>query len=126
MFKGKHANGRHMLEIARTHFEQIGQVSNLKTKMGPGHVLMASFSCFPIVFQRAKNQKFKPPIHGPFTLWEVLSRCGRSFSRIFTGIHAYFATIPALVLRARRIKHAKLIYVCICFCSVSLPVLYLM
>ena len=29
-------------------------------------------------------QHVGPGIHGPFTLWEVLSRCGRSFSRWFT------------------------------------------
>ena len=83
MFKGKHANGRNMLEIARTHFELIGQVSYLTTKMGPWHVLMASCSCFPIVFQREKkNRNLGPQFTG-------LSRCGRSFHAMRGPFHGF-------------------------------------
>ena len=100
VFQGKHENGRGMLEIVWTCFEQMDQLSYWTTKVVPWHVLMASFSCFPMMVQHSQVGEIWAPIHGPFTLWEVLSRNGRSFSRIFTGIHACFAPIPPLVLRA--------------------------
>ena len=79
VFQGKHENGRGMLEIVWTCFEQMGQLSYWTTKVVPWHVLMASFSCFPMMVQHsqvgeiwAPNSRAFHAVGGPFTQWEVL------------------------------------------------------
>ena len=68
--------------------------------------------------------KFGPPIHGPFTLWKVLSRNGRSFFTDFHWNSRMFCPHPSFGAESRVVKHVK--NVCVCFSYVSQSALYCM
>ena len=125
VLEGKHENGRSMLEIVNI-FWRMDQQNYWTTKVGPWHVLTASFSCFPMMFQHSKIEEIWAPnsrafhaVGGPFTQWEVL----------FTDFHGnsrVFCAHPGFGAESTGVKHVKQIYVYVCFCYVSQFALYFM
>ena len=123
VLEGKHENGRSMPEIVNM-FWIMDQLNYWTTKVVPWHLLMASFSCFPMMFQHSKIEEIWAPnsrafhaVGGPFTQWEVLFTDFHGTSRVFCA-H------PGFGAQSTGVKHAKQIYVCVCFCYVSQFALY--
>ena len=106
------------------HFWRMDQLNYWTTKVGPWHVLTASFSCFPMMFQHSKIEEIWAPnsrafhaVGSPFTQWEVLVTDFHGNSRVFCA-H------PGFGAESTGVKHVKQIYVCVCFCYVSQLALY--
>ena len=77
-----------------------------------------------MMFQHSKIEEIWAPnsrafhaVGGPFTQWEVL----------FTDFHGnspVFCAHPGFGAQSTGVKHAKQIYVCVCYCYVSQFALY--
>ena len=110
VLEGKHENGRSTLEIVNI-FWRMDQLNYWTIKVGPWHVLTASFSCFSMMFQHSKIEEIWAPnsrafhaVGGPFTQWEVLFADFHGNSRVFCA-H------PGFGAESTGVKNVKQIYV---------------